>query len=126
MGLRETISSAVDTAFTATGDLKTSITVRYKQNPVFNTTTLKKSHDAPSGSNQVTIGALVGPFESIKDDETPVLPTDKKVTINANDLVTRPSLVDKVVIGSVEHEIVKDRSPIGDFIYVLQVRDHAH
>jgi hypothetical protein len=100
MSLRNKITSAVDKAFNAVGDLAEDVTLRVKQSGSydFTTGTTTDTYD------ESTVSAIVM-YVKQKPDAPEILSPRKEVLIKEEDL-KNPAIYDEVIISEVTHTII--------------------
>lgn len=118
MGLKDTIKTAVDSAFSAMDDLRTTITFKR----------VVESYSATTGSvtNTATTYTITDAIKvRYKQNETQnstVLPTDSKLIFKQADLAITPDLTDLITISSVDHQIVQIKEDPSNTIWIMQLR----
>lgn len=116
MGLASTVSSAVDTAFTAIDDLKETVTFVSLTEGAYNSAT-------DSYADTETEYSVQAPVLAPTERELSWFPaTDaitRKIIFKASDIVVVPKLKDQIEIGGVRFEIMRFKSVPGSSIYIV-------
>ena len=103
MGLRSTIASAVDSAWTALGDIPQNVTLRRITKTYSPTTGVWTDTNA-----DYTVSAVLLKFESFEIDKVNVISTDRKCLVKSNTLVITPNTSsDRIVIGATIYSVVR-------------------
>ena len=99
MSLKATIAAAVETAFSAVGDMVQKVTLKRKEDVEFDWTTGKYT----STDSDVTVEAIVTDTAASAGEESQS-PTST-VVIRTRDVGTDFSFYNSLVIGGIEHRI---------------------
>ena len=119
MGLRDTISSAVGSAFAALGDIPEAVTYRRSVN----------TYDPQTSANSVvdtdiTITPVFTSYEKFEVDRVMILATDVKAIVQQSDMDgTTPSPnTDTVIRNGVIFDVLRYGEDPSQSIYTLQLR----
>lgn len=118
MGLSATISSAVQAAFTALGDIPQSVTYTSKGTSTYNPTT----GAVTSTDTTYTVSMVLESYSSREIDNQIILSTDQKATIPQANLTPTPKVTDTITISSVVWGIVGIGQDPASATWVFQLR----
>jgi hypothetical protein len=115
MSYRQLISSAIDTAFNALGDLVTTCTYRTKGEYSPSTGTVGAGTD-------YSCPAVITEYDFRDVDNTLIMATDRKAIVRAASLAVQPTTEGVFLIGSKQFAIITVRTDPAGATYELQLR----
>ena len=128
MGLKEAFKAAAQAAFSAAGNVKTTITYTSVSAPSYDTSTGAVTWNSTAYSS---IDAILDEYSSREIDNQPsgpregnrsILPGDKKIYILYDDLTPTPKVNDRVTINGQEWTVLGHYVDPAQAMWQLQVR----
>lgn len=118
MGLKATIQSAVQSAFIAFGDIRTSVSYISKGTATYNPTT----GAVTSTDVTITISGILADYEINEIDNEAIILTDRKIMIPTADLSVTPKIEDTITISSITWQVINVGVDPADAMWTLQLR----
>lgn len=120
MGLRSLIAGAVDTAWSALGDIPSTVILR-RVTKAYNPATGMWT-DTNTDYTLVNKGILLK-MESFEIDKINVLSTDRKLILKSNDLPITPNITsDRILVGVTIYNVVRFFTDPAGATVTLQLR----
>jgi len=122
VGLRETMSKAAQTAFTAAGDIPVATTYYQRGSTVYDASTGTVS----AGVNTYLFSMIFAAFKSNEIDNEHILATDQKGLVPQANFSTIPAVGDYLFIvesgASVRYDVQGFKKDPADALWTLQLR----
>jgi hypothetical protein len=125
MGMKEAFKAAAQTAFSAAGNVKKSVTYRSKSNK--NPTYTPSTNTVTDRYTDYTVNMIFESYISREIDNRTVLATDQKALIPVDNLTPTPKINDEVIVDKgetteVNWDIVHIHKDPADALYTFQIR----
>ncbi len=119
MGMKEAFQNAAVAAFSAAGNIKTSVTYHSTGTNAYNTSTGAMTE---TGGQDLSVSVMFTNYEQEEIDGDVILTTDQKALIPTLNLSVTPKITDTIIAGSETWQVQGKKTDPAEAMWEIQLR----